>query len=106
MTQETAKRAILLHQYFFAEKLEAMEQEESREDILARRVLRKVKEKTVCRGRAYISERAVHQCLRHTKEFRQKETFEDVLQLLEAQNLLQIVKDKNKSTQIYLSPYA
>lgn len=106
ITRETAERAVQLHQYFFAEKLEAMEQEESREDVLARRVLEKIKEKTAGRGHSYVSERVVHQCLRHTKEFQEKGAFEDVLQLLEAQNLLQIVKDKNKSTQIYLSPYA
>ncbi|MGN1225269.1 MAG: YfjI family protein, partial [Ruminococcus sp.] len=100
-----AEKAIQVHTFFFSEKLKDMQQEESRENVLEKRVLGRIKAKTIQNGIAFIPTRAIHQSLRCTKELMKKENFDYFLQSLVAKNLIQIEEDKNRKSTIYVSPY-
>lgn len=102
---DTAKRAVEIHKYFFAEKLKEMQQEETRENKLMERVLDKIKAETIQKGRAFVPVRSVHQKLRCTKGLNRKEAFEDFLQMLQAKNMIQIETEKNRKSVIFVSPY-
>lgn len=102
---DTAKRAVEIHKYFFAEKLKEMQQEETRENKLMERVLGKIKAETIQKGRAFVPARSVHQKLRCTKGLNRKEAFDDFLQMLQAKNMIQIETEKNRKSIIFISPY-
>lgn len=101
---DTAQRAIRLHRYYFRQKQVAMEQEETQEQALAARVMEKVLNMTKGTCKAYISERELHQRLRHTKNLEKRSSLRDMLELLEARHLLQIVEERGKSAVIFLNP--
>lgn len=102
---DTAKRAVEIHKYFFAEKMKEMQQEETRENKLMERVLSKIKSETIQKGRAFVPVRSVHQKLKHTKELNRKENFDDFLQMLQAKNMIQVETEKNRKSTIFISPY-
>lgn len=104
VTLDTAQRAIRLHRYYFRQKQVAMEQEEAQEQALAARVMEKVLNMTKGTCKAYISERELHQRLRHTKHLEKRSGLRDMLELLEARHLLQIVEERGKSAVIFLNP--
>ena len=102
---DTAKHAVAIHHYFFAEKLKEMQQEETRENKLMERVFSKIKAETIQKGRAFVPVRSVHQKLRCTKGLNKKEDFNDFLQVLQAKNMIQIETDKSRKSTIFISPY-
>lgn len=102
---DTAIKAVGIHLYFFGEKLRELQQAETREDTLMRRVLEKIKSETIYKERASIPARNIHQKLRCTKELKRKESFDDLLQLLQAKNVIQIETEKNRKSTIFISPY-
>lgn len=102
---DTAIKAVQIHLYFFGEKLRELQQAETREDTLMQRVLEKIKSETIYKERAFTPARNVHQKLRCTKEFKRKEDFDDLLQLLQAKNTIQIETEKNRKSTIFISPY-
>lgn len=102
---DTAIKAVQAHLYFFGEKLKELQQAETREHTLMQRVLEKIKSETIYKERAFTPARNVHQKLRHTKEFKRKEDFDELLQLLQAKNAIQIETEKNKKSTIFISPY-
>lgn len=102
---DTAKCAVEIHKYFFAEKMKEMQQEETRENKLMERVLSKIKAETIQKGRAFVPVRSVHQKLKHTKKLNRKENFDDFLQMLQAKNMIQVETEKNRKSTIFISPY-
>ena len=100
-----AEKAIAVHTYFFSEKLKDMQQEESRENVLKKRVLGKIKEKTIQKNVAFVQERMLYASLRNTKEFKRKDAFNDFLLELSEKNFIQIEEDAHKKRTVYVSPY-
>lgn len=105
ISKETAYRAIQICTFYVTEKCKEMNSEETREDTLTNRVFEKIKDETIRKNKAFIHVRIIHQKLRCTKEFKQKEMFYNYLQLLEARNIIQIEKVQNRKEIIYISPY-
>ncbi len=105
ISKETAEKAIQVHTFFFSEKQKDMQQEESRENMLEKRVLKKIKEKTIQKNIAFVPERMLYASLRNTKEFRQKGAFDDFLSELSEKNFVQVEADAHKKRMIYVSPY-
>ena len=82
-----------------------MQQEESRENVLKKRVLGKIKEKTIQKNVAFVQERMLYASLRNTKKFKRKDAFNDFLLELSEKNFIQIEEDAHKKRTVYVSPY-
>lgn len=102
---ETAQRAKKLHLYFFSEKLEAMEQEETREERLGRRVMEKLWELTIARGLAYTTASQLQQRTKKSAGLQSAKALEPFLIQLQESNCIEITEEKRGKRLLYVSPY-
>ena len=102
---ETAQRAKELHMYFFSEKMEAMEQEETREERLGRRVMEKLWELTIARGLAYTTASQLQQKTKKSAGLQSAKALEPFLMQLQESNCIEITEEKRGKRLLYVSPY-
>ena len=105
VTLDTAEKAIQLHVYFFAQKLEAMEQEETREERLGRRVMEKLWELTIARGLAYTTASQLQQRTKKSSGLQSAKALEPFLIQLQESNCIEITEEKRGKRLLYVSPY-
>lgn len=105
VTLDTAEKAIQLHVYFFAQKLEAMEQEETREERLGRRVMEKLWELTIARGLAYTTASQLQQRTKKSAGLQSAKALEPFLIQLQESNCIEITEEKRGKRLLYVSPY-
>ena len=103
ISEETAERAVRVHQFFFGEKLKEMQVEENQEELLAQRVQKALVRHTIQKGLAYLPQRDFYMKVKGGS-LGNTEHFKAVLGTLEERNVLQVVKDGNKCI-LYVSPY-
>lgn len=103
ISRETAYRAICVHKYFFAEKIKDMQQAESREQKQALAVRKRLLAMTVQESRAYIPVRDAYMKLKGSYGLRAMQDFDNVLELLCAENIIDVTSGRKRL--IYISPY-
>lgn len=102
---DTARRAVGVHRYFFAEKMKEMQQEETQEQRLEKCVVEKLLELTVEQGNAYTTVSALQRKVKNRNGLKTSKELEPFLEMLQSRNAIDIVnQDKNKRF-IYISPY-
>lgn len=102
---ETAQRAKKLHLYFFSEKLEAMEQEETREERLERVILKKLFDLTLAQGKAYTTVSSLQRKVKNIHGLRTAKELEPFLEAMQSGNQIEIDQQSKNKRLLYLSPY-
>lgn len=103
ISEETANRAVQIHEFFFGEKLKEMQARENREEQIVQRVQRSLLRHTVEKGLAYIPQRAFYMKVKG-KDLNNMEHFRTILETLEERSVLQVQRSGNKYL-IYVSPF-
>lgn len=102
---DTAKRAVEIHKYFFAEKLKEIQQEETREQRLQRKICEKLRGLTIEKRKAYTTVSALQRKVKNINGLKTSRELEPFLEMMQSNNLIDIDKqDKNKRL-LYISPY-
>lgn len=102
---DTAKRAVEIHKYFFAEKLKEMQQEETREHRLQKKVAEKLWELTIEQSKAHTTVSALQRKVKNSNGLKTARELEPFLEMMQSGNCIEIDKqDKNKRL-LYISPY-
>lgn len=91
--------------YFFSEKMEAMDQEETREERLGRRVMEKLWELTIARGLAYTTASQLQQKTKKSAGLQSAKALEPFLMQLQESNCIEITEEKRGKRLLYVSPY-
>ena len=102
---ETAQRAKKLHLYFFSEKLEAMEQEETQEERLERVILKKLFDLTLAQGKAYTTVSSLQRKVKNIHGLRTAKELEPFLEAMQSGNQIEIDQQSKNKRLLYLSPY-
>ena len=104
ISAETADRAIAVHKYFLSEKRREMQDSSDELRIQADKVMERMLKRVQGRMNAAISKRDFYNDFRRTCGLHSIRDFNAVLELLESENKIEVVKRENKSV-IYISPY-
>lgn len=105
VTLDTAEKAIQLHTYFFAQKLEAMEQEETREERLESVISKKLAALTLAEGRAYTTVSRLQRKVKNISGLRTARELEPFLEAMESKNWIEIDQQSKNKRRLYISPY-
>lgn len=105
ISKETAYRAIMLHKYFFAEKVRDMQQAENKEHKQADSVQKRLYALTVQKCRASISVREAYMNMKNNFGLKSMKDFENVLDLLSNENIIEVAETGRKKRIIYISPF-
>ena len=105
ISKETAYRAIMLHKYFFAEKVRDMQQAENKEHKQADSVQKRLYALTVQKCMASISVREAYMNMKNNFGLKNMKDFENVLDLLSNENIIEVAETGRKKRVIYISPY-
>ena len=102
---ETARRAKELHMYFFSEKMEAMEQEETREERLESTILKKLADLTLAQGKAYTTVSSLQRKVKNIHGLRTAKELEPFLEAMQSGNQIEIDQQSKNKRLLYISPY-
>ena len=102
---ETAWRAKELHMYFFSEKMEAMEQEETREERLESTILKKLADLTLAQGKAYTTVSSLQRKVKNIHGLRTAKELEPFLEAMQSGNQIEIDQQSKNKRLLYISPY-
>lgn len=102
---ETAQRARELHMYFFSEKMEAMEQEETREERLESTILKKLADLTLAQGKAYTTVSSLQRKVKNIHGLRTAKELEPFLEAMQSGNQIEIDQQSKNKRLLYISPY-
>ena len=102
---ETAQRAKELHMYFFSEKMEAMEQEETREERLENTILKKLADLTLAQGKAYTTVSSLQRKVKNIHGLRTAKELEPFLEAMQSGNQIEIDQQSKNKRLLYISPY-
>lgn len=102
---ETARRAKELHMYFFSEKMEAMEQEETREERLESTILKKLADLTLAQGKAYTTVSSLQRKVKNIHGLRTAKELEPFLEAMQSDNQIEIDQQSKNKRLLYISPY-
>ena len=102
---ETARRAKELHMYFFSEKMEAMEQEETREERLENTILKKLADLTLAQGKAYTTVSSLQRKVKNIHGLRTAKELEPFLEAMQSGNQIEIDQQSKNKRLLYISPY-
>lgn len=102
---ETAQRARELHMYFFSEKMEAMEQEETREERLENTILKKLADLTLAQGKAYTTVSSLQRKVKNIHGLRTAKELEPFLEAMQSGNQIEIDQQSKNKRLLYISPY-
>ncbi len=105
VTLDTAEKAIQLHTYFFAQKLEAMEQEETREERLESVISKKLAALTLAEGRAYTTVSRLQRKVKNISGLRTARELEPFLEAMESKNWIEVDQQSKNKRRLYISPY-
>ena len=105
ISAETAQRAKRLHLYFFSEKLEAMEQEETREERLESTILKKLFDLTLAQGKAYTTVSSLQRKVKNIHGLRTAKELEPFLEAMQSGNQIEIDQQSKNKRLLYISPY-
>ena len=102
---ETAWRAKELHMYFFSEKMEAMEQEETREERLESTILKKLADLTLAQGKAYTTVSSLQRKVKNIHGLRTAKELEPFLEAMQSGNQIEIDQQSKNKRLLYIFPY-
>lgn len=102
---ETARRAKELHMYFFSEKMEAMEQEETREERLESTIRKKLADLTLAQEKAYTTVSSLQRKVRNIHGLRTAKELEPFLEAMQSNNQIEIDQQSKNKRLLYISPY-
>ena len=102
---ETAQRAKDLHMYFFSEKLEAMEQEETREERLESTIRKKLADLTLAQEKAYTTVSSLQRKVKNIHGLRTAKELEPFLEAMQSNNQIEIDQQSKNKRLLYISPY-
>lgn len=102
---ETARCAKELHMYFFSEKMEAMEQEETREERLESTILKKLADLTLAQGKAYTTVSSLQRKVKNIHGLRTAKELEPFLEAMQSGNQIEIDQQSKNKRLLYISPY-
>ena len=105
VSMETARRAKELHMYFFSEKMEAMEQEETREERLESTILKKLADLTLAQGKAYTTVSSLQRKVKNIHGLRTAKELEPFLEAMQSGNQIEIDQQSKNKRLLYISPY-
>lgn len=105
VSMETARRAKELHMYFFSEKMEAMEQEETREERLENTILKKLADLTLAQGKAYTTVSSLQRKVKNIHGLRTAKELEPFLEAMQSGNQIEIDQQSKNKRLLYISPY-
>lgn len=104
ISAETAKLAVQVHKYFFAEKLREMQQTEQQEQNRANKVKHRLYRLTIEHGKPCIGVREAYIKMKGNYGLQSVSDFEGVLELLESENSVEQLQNGKKKI-IYISPF-
>lgn len=102
---ETAQRAKDLHMYFFSEKMEAMEQEETREERLESTIRKKLADLTLAQEKAYTTVSSLQRKVKNIHGLRTAKELEPFLEAMQSNNQIEIDQQSKNKRLLYISPY-
>ncbi|WP_455125156.1 YfjI family protein [Ruminococcus sp.] len=102
---ETARRAKELHMYFFSEKMEAMEQEETREERLESTIRKKLADLTLAQEKAYTTVSSLQRKVKNIHGLRTAKELEPFLEAMQSNNQIEIDQQSKNKRLLYISPY-
>ncbi len=102
---ETAQRAKELHMYFFSEKMEAMEQEETREERLESTIRKKLADLTLAQEKAYTTVSSLQRKVKNIHGLRTAKELEPFLEAMQSNNQIEIDQQSKNKRLLYISPY-
>ena len=102
---ETAQRAKDLHMYFFSEKLEAMEQEETWEERLESTIRKKLADLTLAQEKAYTTVSSLQRKVKNIHGLRTAKELEPFLEAMQSNNQIEIDQQSKNKRLLYISPY-
>lgn len=102
---DTTIKAVQVHLYFFGEKLKELQQMETWEQRLQKKIAEKLWALTIKQGKAHTTVSALQQKVKKTNGLKSAKELEPFLEILQSKNIIEIEQQSRNKRVLYLSPY-